>query len=54
LQINGGKTIKLFAKDKNILPKDGSTVEIINAQLGSFKGNIQIIFHSINDYKEIK
>lgn len=54
LQINGGKTIKLFAKDKNILPKDGSTVEIINAQLGSFKGNIQIIFHSINDYKELK
>ncbi len=54
LQINGGKTIKLFAKDKKILPKDGTTIEIINAQLGSFKGNMQIIFHSIDDYKEIK
>lgn len=54
LQINGGKTVKLFAKDKNILPKDGITIEIINAQLGSFKGNMQIIFHNLNDYKEIK
>ncbi|AXK48951.1 endonuclease [Aliarcobacter trophiarum LMG 25534] len=54
LQINGGKTIKLFAKDKNILPKDGTTIEIINAQLGSFKGNMQIIFHTKDDYKELK
>ncbi len=54
LQINGGKTIKLFAKDKNILPKDGSTIEIIEAQLGSYKGNMQIIFHSKDDYKEMK
>ncbi|QKF73590.1 endonuclease/exonuclease/phosphatase [Aliarcobacter faecis] len=54
LQINGGKTIKLFAKDKNILPKDGTTIEILNAQLGSYKGNMQIIFHLQNDYKEIK
>ncbi len=54
LQISDKKTIKLFAKDKNILPKDGSTIEITNAQLGSYKGNMQIIFHSKDDYKEIK
>ena len=54
LQINGGKTIKLFAKDKNILPKDGSTIEILNAQLGSYRGNMQIIFHTKDDYKELK
>ena len=54
LQINGGKTIKLFAKDKNILPKDGSKIEILNAQLGSFRGNMQIIFHTKDDYKELK
>lgn len=54
LQINGGKTIKLFAKDKNILPKDGSKIEILNAQLGSFRGNMQIIFHTTDDYKELK
>ncbi|WP_228286257.1 endonuclease/exonuclease/phosphatase family protein [Arcobacter vandammei] len=54
LQLNGGKTIKLFAKDKNILPKDGNTIEILNAQLGSYKGNMQIFFHSKDDYKELK
>ena len=54
MQINGGKNIKLFAKDKNILPKDGSKIEILNAQLGSFRGNMQIIFHTKDDYKELK
>ena len=43
-----------FAKDKNILPKDGSKIEILNAQLGSFRGNMQIIFHTKDDYKELK
>ena len=42
------------AKDKNILPKDGSKIEILNAQLGSFRGNMQIIFHTKDDYKELK
>ncbi|WP_266095979.1 hypothetical protein [Aliarcobacter cryaerophilus] len=44
----------MFAKDKNILPKDGSKIEILNAQLGSFRGNMQIIFHTKDDYKELK
>ncbi|XQC05342.1 hypothetical protein ACOAJ8_10280 [Arcobacter cryaerophilus gv. pseudocryaerophilus] len=44
----------MFAKDKNILPKDGSKIEILNAHLGSFRGNMQIIFHTKDDYKELK
>ncbi|RBQ28498.1 endonuclease/exonuclease/phosphatase family protein [Aliarcobacter vitoriensis] len=45
------KTINIFAKDKSILPKDGEKINILEAQLGSFKGNMQIIFHKKTDYK---
>ncbi|RBQ26369.1 MULTISPECIES: endonuclease/exonuclease/phosphatase family protein [Arcobacteraceae] len=45
------KTIKLFAKDKSILPKDGEKITILEAQLASFKGNMQIVFHKKTDYK---
>ncbi|MDN5105088.1 endonuclease, partial [Aliarcobacter butzleri] len=51
LYINENKFIKLFAKDKNILPKDNEKIRILNAQLGSYKGNMQIILHQLSDYK---
>ncbi|MFY9081116.1 endonuclease, partial [Aliarcobacter butzleri] len=51
LYINENKFIKLFAKDKNILPKDDEKITILNAQLGSYKGNMQIILHQLSDYK---
>ncbi len=51
LYINENKFIKLFAKDKNILPKDNEKITILNAQLGSYKGNMQIILHQLSDYK---
>jgi len=47
----GNKTIKLFAKDKAILPKDGQKITILEGHLGSFKGNMQIILHKNTDYK---
>lgn len=51
IYINENKFIKLFAKDKNILPKNGEKITIINAQLASYKGNMQIILHKSSDYK---
>lgn len=51
LYFDDKKNIKLFAKDKSILPKDGQNITIIEAQLASFRGNMQIIFHKTTDYK---
>ncbi len=47
------KYVKLFAKNKKDLPKNGSKIEFKTAHLGVYKGNIQILIHSKNDYKEI-
>lgn len=54
LLLENNKMIKLFSKDKNILPKDGETILIKQAQLGSFKGNMQIILNENSDYEVIK
>ncbi|HJE02661.1 MAG TPA: endonuclease, partial [Aliarcobacter thereius] len=54
LYLNNSKKIKIFTKDKNILPKENSKIFINEAQLGSFKGNIQIILHKKSDFKELK
>ncbi|OCL86057.1 Endonuclease/Exonuclease/phosphatase family protein [Aliarcobacter thereius] len=54
LYLNNSKKIKIFTKDKNILPKENSKIFINEAQLGSFKGNIQIILHKQSDFKELK
>jgi len=54
LILPNNKSIKQFAKDKTILPKNGAKIELKEAHLGSFKGNMQIIIHKTSDYKEIK
>lgn len=43
--------IKIYSKNRNLLPKNGSEITILNAQLGSYKGNMQIILHQQTDYK---
>ena len=48
------KYIKLYSRDKDFIPKNTEEITILNAQLAPYKGNMQIIFHSINDYKELK
>lgn len=45
------QSINLYAKDKNLLPKDGEEVEFNSVHLGTFKGNIQLIIYSLDDYK---
>lgn len=51
LYINENKYIKIYSKNRNLLPKNGETVTILNAQLGSYKGNMQIILHKSSDLK---
>lgn len=46
-----GKSIKLFAKDKTLLPKNNQNISIINAHLGTYRGNAQILIHKKSDYK---
>jgi hypothetical protein len=51
LYINENKYIKIYSKARNLLPKNGETITIQNAQLGSYKGNMQIILHKASDFK---
>ena len=46
-----GKSIRLFAKDKSILPKNGQTILIKNGHLATYRGNVQILIHKKTDYK---
>ncbi len=46
-----GKSIKLFAKNKSLLPKNNQNISIINAHLGTYRGNPQILIHKKSDYK---
>lgn len=54
LQINGGKTIKLFSSNKELLPKDGEIILIKSGHLASYRGNMQIIIHKNSDYGVLK
>ncbi|MDD3009283.1 MAG: endonuclease/exonuclease/phosphatase family protein [Arcobacter sp.] len=51
LFINEKQYIKLYAKDRNILPKNGEDITILNGHLSSFRGNMQIHIHNTTDYK---
>lgn len=51
LYINDEKYIKIYSKNRNLLPVNGEKITILNGQLGSYKGNMQIILHKQSDYK---
>jgi hypothetical protein len=51
LYINKNKYIKLYSKNKNILPKDGQNITILSGHLSPYKGNMQIIIYKSTDYK---
>ena len=51
LYLNDDKYIKIYSKNRNLLPKNGETITILNAQLASYKGNTQIIIHDSSDFK---
>lgn len=45
------KKIRLYTKDKELLPNEGQNVTITAAHLGVFKNKPQIILHKKSDYK---
>ncbi|MFA9373224.1 MAG: endonuclease, partial [Poseidonibacter sp.] len=45
------KSIKIFAKDKTLLPKNNQNISIISAHLGTYRGNPQILIHKKSDIK---
>ncbi len=51
LYINKDKYIKLYSKNKDILPKDGQNITILSGHLTSHKGNMQIVIYKSTDYK---
>mgnify|MGYP007125368002 CR=1 FL=1 len=51
LYFNDNKYIKLYSKNKDILPKDGQNITILSGHLTSYKGNMQIIIYKSTDYK---
>ena len=48
---NNNKYIKIYSKEKKLMPKDGEKITILNAQLASYRGNMQIIIHKQSDFK---
>lgn len=50
---NEQKKIKLYSKNKELLPKNGQKITIINAHLGFYKTKPQIIIYNKSDYKYV-
>jgi hypothetical protein len=48
---NKEKKIRVYAKNKELLPKNGQKITIINAHLGFYKSKPQIILYKKSDYK---
>lgn len=46
-----GKSIKIFAKNKQDLPKQNETITFKNAHIGVYRGVPQILIHSSSDYQ---
>ncbi len=51
LYLEDGKEIKIYSKNRNILPKNGETITITTGHLASYKGNMQIILYQTSDFK---
>jgi hypothetical protein len=46
------KKIKIYAKDKSLLPRNNQNITIISAHLASYRGNTQLVIYKKDDYKE--
>lgn len=51
LYLNNGKYIKIYSKNRNLLPRNGEKITVLHAQLASYRGNVQIIIHDTSDFK---
>jgi len=52
LHLSNGKKIKIYARDKKLLPKNGSKIMIVRGHLASYKDTPQILLHSKKDYQQ--
>ncbi len=50
---NENKKIKVYSKNKELLPNNGQKITIINAHLGFYKSKPQIIIYKKSDYKYV-
>lgn len=50
---NEKKKIKLYSKNRELLPKNGQKINIINAHLGFYKSKPQIIIYKQSDFKYV-
>jgi hypothetical protein len=48
------KKIRLYAKDKNILPKDNQNIIVNSGHISIYKSKVQITLHKKSDYIVIK
>jgi hypothetical protein len=48
---SNGKRIKIFAKNKQDLPKNNTNITFKTAHIAVYRGNPQILIHSSSDYK---
>ena len=46
-----GKTIKIYAKNKQDLPKENETITFNSVHIGVYRGVPQVLIHSNLDYK---
>ena len=44
LYLDNGKEIKIYSNKRNLLPKNGETITILNGHLASYRGNMQKFF----------
>lgn len=51
LYLNKKDFIYMYSKNKNILPKNNTTININKGHLGVYKGRIQIVFYDKTDYE---
>lgn len=50
---NQKKKIKVYSKNRELLPKNGQKINIINAHLGFYKSKPQIIIYKQSDFKYV-
>lgn len=48
---SSSKKIKLYSKDKSLLPKNGQNITIMSGHLGYYKSNVQIILYKKSDIR---
>ncbi|MEN8717742.1 MAG: endonuclease/exonuclease/phosphatase family protein [Sulfurovum sp.] len=52
--INKTQKIKLYAKDKSLLPRNNENITILKAHLGTFRGKTQLNIYKKSDYLDYK